>query len=235
MLDEPALPDMGTVRELMAVTRAIRGERADRQSWFEALGVASLMKTPVRHLDRSQARTVALGMALSIPDVRLLVLYEPLAQVVSADARRLAAVLHERAKEGACVLVLTASAADAAALADDVATLQHGRIGRAIGAPDVDEMVPGMPLELRVWTDKPRQVAAALALEPSAELVWLSTGQKSAPVLIQTRDLEAGARAVARAIEAQGAELYALQTTMPGSAQTHEATLRMLIRGAGEP
>lgn len=233
LLLDPQLPDVGTVRELLAVNRAIRGERTDREPWYDALGIAELSRLRVGALDRRQARAVALGIALSIPSPSLLVLHDPLAEVTRADAQVLRQLLSDRAQEGACVLVLTSSAADAAALADDVATLQRGHIGRAIGAPDVDEMARGATLEVRVWTNKPREVAAGLALEPSAESVWVATSQKGSPIAIQTSDVEACARAVARVIAEQDAELVGLQTTMPGAAQVHEATLRMIARAGG--
>jgi ABC-2 type transport system ATP-binding protein len=231
LLDEPALPDVGTVRELLALCRALRGELHDRDVWLEALGVSELLKTRVRELDRRQARSVSLALALLIPSPLLLVLREPLAEVVRADATQLRKMLHEKAEQGACVVVLTGSVADAAALADDVATLQRGRIGRAIGSPDVDELSPASLIEMRVWTNKPRELAAALSSEPSVQSVWVTLAQSGAPVVVQAADVEACAKAVARLVDEQKAELLGMQTLTPAAAQVHEATVRMAGRG----
>jgi ABC-type multidrug transport system ATPase subunit len=230
LLDDPQLPPVGSVRELFAVQRALRGEGADRDAWLEVTGVSSMLKAPVRSLDRRQARSVALALALAVPAPALVLLYEPLADVIHADARELRRMLAQRAQDGACVLVLSASCSDASALADDVATLQRGRIGRAIGAPDIDELAPGDALELRVWTDKPREVSAALATESCVQSVWFRMGEQAAPIVLQTTDLEAAARAVARVVAERGARLTALVPTAPGTSQVHEAALRGIAR-----
>ena len=231
LLDEPMLPDLGTVRQLLAWSRALRGEREGNE-WLSGTGIAELSNVPVRALDRRQARSVALALALAIPSPLLLVLHEPLSGLAREDARWLREQLQARAAQGACVLVLTASTNDAVALADDVATLQRGRIGRAIGAPDAHELAPGATLEVHVWTDHPREVAAAMSLEPSTKGVWMSE-DKGAALVLRTEAPAATAAAVARVIGQQHAQLLGLQTMLPGTAQVHEATLRMLRRAGG--
>lgn len=215
LLDDPILPDVGTVRELFVLARRLRGDSPDRGPWFEAIGAPSLARRKIAGLDRREARTVALALALSAPVPLLLVLHEPLSDLLQTSAEVLGPTLRQRASEGACVLVLTASASDAVALADDVATLKTGRVDRAIGAPDTDALVPGLPLELRVWTDKPRELAAALASEPS--VVALSFVENDAvPLTLQSKDVEASARSVARASLALAAEVRAMQVVPPG-------------------
>lgn len=223
LLDKPELADVGTVRELLALARRLRGDSPERESWFEAIGASSLLRRPIDGLDRREVRTVALALALSAPAPLLVVLHEPLADVVKADATVLREVLRRRASEGACVLVLTASAADAAALADDVATLKQGRVDRAIGAPDTDELVPGADIELRVWTDKPRQVAAALAGEASVTALSFSASDDAVPVAVRSKELAASAKAVARVCLECGAELRAMQAVAPGGRAMHDA------------
>lgn len=221
LLDDPRLPDVGTVRQLFVLARSLRGDSPDRGEWFEAIGAPSLTRRKIAGLDRREARTVALALALSAPVPLLLVLHEPLAELVQADAAVLARTLRQRAREGACVLVLTASASDALALADDVATLKSGRIDRPIGAPDTDALVPGLALEMRVWTDKPRELAAALAADPSITALSFVTSD-AVPLTLRSTDVEASSRSVARACLALGAEVRSMQVVPPGGRAMQE-------------
>lgn len=228
LLGVPRLAAIGTVRDLFAIAARVRGGEVPRDGWYDELGIAALDGVSVAGLDAHQTRTVALGLALAVPSPVLLVLIEPLLALERVSADLLAPLLRERARSGACVVVLSSSAADAVALADDVATLQRGRIGRAIGAPDADALVPSCEVEVHVWTDKPRELSSALALEADIRAVFWEERGAGTPMVVKGAQLDACAAAIARAAADRGATLHAVRPTLPAAADVHEATLRMI-------
>ncbi|MFW5738820.1 MAG: ATP-binding cassette domain-containing protein [Myxococcota bacterium] len=227
LLDDATLPDVGRVVDLLALTRTLRGGEAPRTEWFEPMRLQPLAKRKVPSLTRQERRSVALGLALAVPAPVLLLLYDPLGDVLHGSTDWLRPLLRARAEAGACVLVITPSARDAAALADDVATLEAGRIGRAMGQPDAEELIVGSPVELLVWCDMARAFASALMLEPEiASLSWSGPG---APVRVHGRDIEACARAVARVALEQGVAVQAMQPVLPSAAEVNAATAGLVL------
>lgn len=244
LLDDPQLPDVGRVKDLLVFARMLRGAEAVREDWYDPLGLADLGRLMVSALDRRQRRTVALGLALAVPAPVLVVLHEPLSEVLRVDRATLRTVLRKRAALGACVVVLTGSMRDAASLADDVATLQRGRVGRAIGAPDIDELAPGSEIQLDVWSDMPRALASALTLEPSIRAVTWSA-RDGAPVSVRSVALDEVCAAVARVAKDNGARIEAIRPVVPSLgevnaasaglalAERYEAAYRAASRGRG--
>ena len=228
LLDDPPLPDVGRVRDLLVFARMLRGTEAPRDEWYDPLRMGELDTTPLARLDRLQRRTVALALALAVSSPLLVVLYEPLCDVLHVQRDALRGVLRKRAAQGACVLVLTASVRDASSLVDDVATLQRGRLGRAIGAPDLDELAPGSEIELQVWSDLPRVLASALVLEPSLQAVsWAADNH--APVVVRCRDLDAAAVAIARVASSNGASVQAIRPVIPSLGEVNAASAGLAL------
>ncbi len=226
--DSPALPDVGRVRDLLVFARMLRGSEGPRGEWYEPLHMRDLDDVPVERLDRHQRRTVALALALAVSSPLLVALLEPLCQVLHVERAWLRTVLKRRAEQGACVLVLTSSVRDASALVDDVATLQRGRIGRAIGAPDLEDLTPGMEVELHAWSDAPRALVSALVLEPAVLAVaWDS--QAGSPVRVRCRNLEEGAATVARVAVSKRVRIQALQPVLPGLGEVNAATAGLAL------
>lgn len=224
LLDDPDLPDVGRVRDLIVLTRRLRGGEAPRATWYEPLGLEALAPRSMTGLTRSEARTVALGLALAVPNPVALVLFDPLSEVGCESADVLRALLVERSQSGACVLVLTPSVRDATVLADDVATLEQGRIGRAIGAPDAEVMVPGSPVELQVWCDMGRAFASALLLEAEVTALNWSSAEGVTELRIRGVDVESCADAVARVAVEQGVVIHAMQPVLPGRTEVTAAS-----------
>ena len=106
--------------------RSARDARAAATEWLDRLGIADLASRKPAELSGGQAQRVALARALAIePDV--LLLDEPLAalDVEVREQVREELAGHIRQFSGSLILV-THSFADVAALASDVAVLQHG-------------------------------------------------------------------------------------------------------------
>jgi energy-coupling factor transporter ATP-binding protein EcfA2 len=214
LLYDPILPNLGRVRDLLAVARQIRAE-APRETWLSALCIDTLLDQQVATLDRRQRRSVALALALAIENPSLVVLHEPLAELVGCSATTLRDMLRKKADNGTTVLILTASSQDAAELADDVATLAHGRIDRPIGAPDVEELCPGSLAQLLVWSTNPRLLASSLALDPTIRSVSLSSDHPSAPVLVCAETADACGTAVGAIALGNDVQVTAMRIVLP--------------------
>lgn len=120
--------------------RARRRARAE----LAAVGASHLAPRPGDELSGGQAARVALARALATRP-RALVLDEPMAALdVTARAQMRSVVGRRAAEEGLTVLLVTHDVLDVAALADDVAVLQDGRVvesgpaARMLAAPVSD-------------------------------------------------------------------------------------------------
>ncbi len=228
LLPEPVLPDVGPVRDLLTLVRGLRGAEAPRDTWYEPLDIASLASRKIRSLHAREARTVALALALAAPSPVALVLYDPLA-VSGASADVLRPLLRARSDQGACVLLLTPSARDAAALADDVATLEQGRIGRAMGQPDVEQLVPGSAVELMVWCDLPRAFASSLVLEPEVTSLSWTASEGGGALRVCGPTAHGCARAIARVALEGGITVHAIQQVVPGAPEINAASAGLVL------
>ena len=122
-----------SVRDNVAFAARMRGRsraaaRAAAAPWLERYGLAPLADRLPRELSGGQAQRVALARALAAePDV--LLLDEPMSalDVEFRDDMRAELAAHVREFGGATVLV-THSAADAAALADEILVLESGAV-----------------------------------------------------------------------------------------------------------
>jgi len=229
LLDEPELPDVGRVRDLLAMVRKLRGGEAPREAWFGPLGFDALVQRRVSSLNRWEQRAVALGLALAVPSPTLLLLHDPLGEVAGISADLLRPLLQARAQAGACVLVLTPSTRDATVLADDVATLERGRIGRAMGQPDIEVLTPGSPVELQVWCDMSRSFASALLLAPEVTALTWSSSDGNSPLRVHGASVEGCARAVARVAMEQGVTVHAILPVVPSSPEVNAATAGLVL------
>ena len=191
--------------------------------WFEAIGSAQPHAAKDRGT-RSQggphgrARTRALGARTSAAG--------PARAPRGAGAGR---------RRGACpnpygnalararaVLVLTASASDALALADGTSP----RSSRAASIARLARLTRtrwsrASLSRCGLWTDKPRELAAALAADPSITALSFVTSD-AVPLTLRSTDVEASSRSVARACLALGAEVRSMQVVPPGGRAMQE-------------
>ena len=186
--------------------RARRRARAE----LAAVGASHLAPRPGGELSGGQAARVALARALAARP-RVLVLDEPMAALdVTARAQMRSIVGRRAAEEGLTVLLVTHDVLDVAALADDVAVLQDGRVvesgpaARVLAAP-----VSGF----------------AARLTGTAVLLGALEGDRGAPRL----RLASGGLITGRPQEADDdaalAAPFAAPAPPPGPAKTSSATL----------
>jgi molybdate transport system ATP-binding protein len=131
-----------TVRENVAFSARSRGlgrrrSRAEARYWLERLGAGHLAASHPSALSGGQRQRVALARALAA-DPLVLLLDEPLAALDVRSRDEIREVLAEHLDDFAGVAVLvTHSAADVAALADDVVVLEEGVVSQRGSLADI--------------------------------------------------------------------------------------------------
>jgi ABC-type taurine transport system ATPase subunit len=121
-------PSGETVARALSRIFAVRGrDRAERL--LDEYGVETWAARAITSLSARELRTIALLVALSHEHARLFALFEPFAIAPELDPNRVCNTLQARAEEGACVLVATASTADALRLGGSWLLLERGTLG----------------------------------------------------------------------------------------------------------
>ncbi|WP_394823290.1 ATP-binding cassette domain-containing protein [Pendulispora albinea] len=177
-----------------------RNSAADPVARLSQLGLESLAPRRLRTLDRAEIRAVAMAEALTSQAVRVLLVEEPFLAMDARAVSVLPKLLRQRAKDGACIVIGTASPRDARALTDKHLTLERGVLSEA--APHRPSEV-----ELHVVASDPRILAGALAREEAALAIVASDHG----VIVRGTDPLAMAGAVSRAVLASGVTLDALR------------------------
>lgn len=204
---DAVMPDPLRVDEALAMAAEIRGEPPqDSRARLDVLGLAPLAARRVKTLSIHEVRAVALAEAVT-SRARVLLLEEPYVLIDPRAACRLANVLHARARDGACVLIATASVRDAADLAEDHLIFERGVLVRRTTAALGLAARGSRGARLRVTTSNPRALLAALATDPAVTSLESSEGILGVggvdPVLV--------ASAIAAAALRVDAEIFSLR------------------------
>jgi ABC-type multidrug transport system ATPase subunit len=206
----PLLPGALSVREMLDVAAAIRGDVPARaEERLDALGIAPLAPRRVRSLSADEARAVAIAEAITSSAVSVLLLEEPLVGVDPRAAAVLAERLRTRASRGACVVVTTASPSDAAALARSVLVIARGTVVRHDAPIALGAMAPGRA-RVRVVASDARALLAELARESAARDVEVRGG-----AIFASGDERAElAAAIARAVVRAGVDIVEMREAL---------------------
>ena len=141
-------------------------------------------------------------MALGVVEALAIVLTEPFAELAPlVDCGNVAAAIAARGAEGACVIVVTASTADALDLARTgvVHLLERGHIVRSFGGAEIADVTPGSPVELAVAVDRPRELMAGLLADPDVSAARFDEEYDPTLVVVRGANLDlVGPRSRAR-------------------------------------
>jgi ABC-2 type transport system ATP-binding protein len=208
----PPLPEALRVHEVLALAATLRGEaQVPAEARLGKLGIEALSDRSVRSLSHEEARAVAMAEALTSTRVRVLLVDEPLVGMDPRATGRLPALLRERARLGATLLLATASVRDAGELADDHTVLQQGALlGRA---PSLDALAAfaAAGARMRVLASDPQALLAALAREPEIEAV----ARRDGVVVARGQRATELAQAVGRAVLEAGVDVLEMRLEPP--------------------
>jgi len=229
---EPALPDALRVGEALTVAARVRGEPArDPAERLAALGIEALAPRRVRGLSPEERRAVALAEAVTSTSVRVLLLHEPRVGIDPRAEPRVADALRARARDGATVLVATASVREAGELADDMLVL---RAGAVVGhAASIEALAGGArdAARLVVVCSDPRALLATLAREAEVEAL----ARRDGSVVARGRDPVALAKAGARAILEAGVDVAEMRIEAPTLDEARAAAAFAATAAGGAP
>ena len=201
---EVSLPDVLRVDEAIALARSIRKNASvSAASVLEPLGLEGLARRRIDSLDAGEARAVALAEALASPSVHVVLIEEPFVSMAPSAAAALPAAL--AAKKGACVVVATASASDAARVAEDFALFDDGKLIRIV--TDAPLRTRGARARVQIVATDVRALAAALAERTEVEHLELGGGA----VVVEGADPDALAAAINAAIVDAGAVVQRIE------------------------
>jgi ABC-type multidrug transport system ATPase subunit len=220
------LPDVLRVDETIAIAREIRKNApVEPNAVLAPLGLEALATRRVDTLDASECRAVALAEALASPSVSILLIEEPFVSMAAPAASALPKAL--AARKNTCVVVSTASASDAALLADDFLVFDRGKL--ATVSSDVRGASRETP-RLRIIADDTRSLAAELAKKTEITRLELA----SHGLLVEGADALALATAVnaaiidarvsVQSIDAEPASLEALRKPPPSKTPPPQQT-----------
>lgn len=201
------LPDPWTVEETLAAADAIRGEpERDQVQRLAVLGLGLLAPRRARTLSAEEARAVALAEALTSTKVRVLLLEEPFVKMDPRAAAAFPAILRERARAGACVVISTASTREAAELADDHLTFDRGALVKRSANGDRLELEGPGGARIRIIASLADARVLVAALSSEADIATISA-EADGMILVTGRELVSLAAAVGKAIRRSGVDV----------------------------
>ncbi len=209
------LADVLRVDETIAVARSIRKNApVEASAVLAPLGLEALAKRRADTLAASEARAVALAEALASPSVSVILIEEPFVSMTASAVNALPAVL--AARKNTCVVFSTASASDAALLAEDFLVFDRGKLVTV--TTDIRFLSGGASREtprLRIVADDTRALAAELAKRTEITRLELA----SHGILVEGEDALALATAVNAAIVDARANVQSIDAE-PASLET---------------
>jgi ABC-type taurine transport system ATPase subunit len=204
-------PFGGDVRSTVERVLQARGDDRSVDALLGTLGFVARARTPVNLLDASERRSLALALALHHTQASLFALFEPLTATHALEPGVIHELISERARAGAIVLVATASADVAAALGGAELEIEGGVL-----RPAVPQIAPaGVPCTLYVETRAPQQLIGAVSADQAVSGVFWNEQQAPELVAISGSDLDALARALARAATETGVSVTRVSHSTP--------------------
>jgi energy-coupling factor transporter ATP-binding protein EcfA2 len=174
----------------------------------------------VGSLSRAERRTVALAEAITSTAAVLLV-EEPLALVDARATSRIAPQLVRRARDGACVVVATASMRDARDVSGHLLVFERGALLGRISARDPVLFTGAQGVTVRALTSSAASLAAEVARDPALQVT-----HEGDLVVVRGSDLVALAATIQRAAAAVDAPLDALQPVLLDPTELRAAIAR---------
>lgn len=201
------LPPGRDVQSALTLALAARSETRSGLSVLDAAGLASFALRRLSDLTAQEARAVALALALSHPEPRLLALHEPLGLVGLVSEEFLLGALRRFAAAGAIVLCSATGVDDAARLGGSI-----GLLDRGFWLDSSQTRATVATITLRVQSPEPRRLAARLAEAPAVDAVeWSGTHE----LLVRGSNLERLAHSIVANARAEAIRITALKQDPP--------------------
>jgi ABC-2 type transport system ATP-binding protein len=179
--------------EMAAETHGVEAPGAAARQVLDLVDLDADDPKPVGAYSKGMRQRVKLAAALvNRPD--LLILDEPLTGLDPVQRNRMIRLFHDLAADGTCVLVSSHVLDEVARLGSRVLVIAQGRLAATGDYRDLRNLMDDRPHRIRIATDAPRRLAAALVD------MGLVDGVSIAPdsLMIDTTDVDGFGRNVAK-------------------------------------
>lgn len=221
------------VQDAVATALRLHGAAADPGAALARIGIGSWGPRRIDQLTIRERRSVALGIALALPEPALLALFEPLAYMPGVDRAETRRLLSEAALAGTIVLCATASVRDALELGGTLLVLSQGRVVRQLAQATALDLAPASSGALLVRAEPARDLVAALANRAAITAVEWNEREAPGQLVVRGNDLEAASQTVVQAARLAGVRVHALMPMVPEESAVR-ATGAALARAAYE-
>ena len=157
---------------------------------------------PVGSFSKGMRQRAKLAAAV-VNDPAVLVLDEPLTGLDPVQRQRMIALFNELAAQGTCLLVSSHVLDEVARLGSNVLVIAQGRLAAAGDYHTLRDQMDDRPHRVRIGTDQPKEIAAALIERSLAEGVAVTVTAVEA----NTTDVDSFGRAIAPLAVELGARL----------------------------
>jgi thiamine transport system ATP-binding protein len=212
LLEDEALPEARDVSAAVSLALRARDDRRGAAELLEEFELTHLGPARPEKLHAGDRRALGLALALSHEQADIVALYEPLAAGTRLAPERVTAALAARAGRGAIVIVCTRELDDARRIGGNVLVLDQSGLTEVAGTTAPSH---GIALELRVKSDRPRDLVAALASDGAVSGVRFDERSSAGEIEISGADIEAAASAVTRHAVALGVSVSEIRFGAP--------------------
>jgi ABC-2 type transport system ATP-binding protein len=196
-----------TAHQFVALSAKLQGLRDPAGAAGAALETVDLDPSDSRRLpsySKGMRQRVKVAQAL-VHDPEVLVLDEPLTGLDPRQRMDMVALFRRLGSEGRCVIVSSHVLDEVERLGSQVLVMSQGRLAAAGDFHELRALMDDRPMRIRVRTDRPRELAAALLQAGTAVGVRLDGAET---VELDTRDARALTHALAPAARDRNARLY---------------------------
>jgi ABC-2 type transport system ATP-binding protein len=196
-----------TAREFVSLSAALQGLSNPDEAAREALELVDLNPSDPRRLQaysKGMRQRVKVAQAI-VHDPAVLVLDEPLTGLDPRQRMDLVSLFRSLGNEGRCVIVSSHVLGEVERLGSRVLVMSQGRLAAAGDFHELRALMDDRPMRIRVRTDRPRELAAALVEGGSAVGVRL---EGDGVLELDAKDARALARTLAPVARERRARLY---------------------------
>jgi ABC-2 type transport system ATP-binding protein len=192
---------------LVGFSRAEARQRTEQA--LELVGMADQSHRCVRGYSKGMRQRIKLAQAL-VHDPELLVLDEPMNGIDPVVRRDLNKLFQKLADQGKSLLVSSHQLEELERLTDRVMVVARGRLLAQGTVTEIRDMFENQPLSVRIDSDRPRELAAALLRVPEVLGVELAGG---GTVLTRARQPQRFFKAFSQLVLEEDFDIRHLETT----------------------
>ncbi len=194
--------------ELAAESHGIAGAGPAARQMLDLVGLDADEPKHVGAYSKGMRQRVKLAAAL-VNEPDLLILDEPLTGLDPVQRNRMIRLFHDLGSAGTCVLVSSHVLDEVARLGSRVLVIAQGRLAATGDYRDLRDLMDDRPHRIRVATDSPRRLAAALVDLGVVDGVSIATDS----LLVDTSDVDRFGRVIAPVARECGVRLREVEPT----------------------